>query len=110
MRTYLAEVANGGNERARVDGRAFVEWRQVAEATDPHFGDAVELLTFHAAKGREWRCVVLAGMEDGLVPHFAARTPAARREEVRLAYVAATRAADELVLSRAPRRRDGRAC
>jgi DNA helicase-2/ATP-dependent DNA helicase PcrA len=109
VRAYLAEMSAGGNERARVDGRGFAEWRQVAEAGDQHMGDAVELVTFHAAKGREWRCVVLSGMEEGLVPHFAARTATARREEIRLAYVAATRAADELVLTWAAER-DGRAC
>ena len=34
--------------------------------------DAVALLTFHAAKGREWWGVVVAGAEEGLVPHSTA--------------------------------------
>ena len=70
------------------------------EATDP-FGRAtagVELLTFHAAKGREWHTVHLAGCETSLVPHRSATTGAARAEEARLLYVAATRATDELVI------------
>jgi ATP-dependent exoDNAse (exonuclease V) beta subunit len=43
--------------------------------------------------------VIVAGMEKGLLPHRSARTGAARSEEARLAYVALTRAADELVVT-----------
>jgi DNA helicase II / ATP-dependent DNA helicase PcrA len=59
-------------------------------------GDGVELLTFHAAKGREWHTVVVAGLERGLVPHASADTPAALAEETRLLYVALTRATQSL--------------
>ncbi|MEM7140154.1 MAG: ATP-dependent DNA helicase UvrD2 [Actinomycetota bacterium] len=59
-------------------------------------GDAVELSTFHAAKGLEWPIVHLAGLEDGLVPVAFARSKAALAEEQRLLYVAATRAEREL--------------
>jgi DNA helicase II / ATP-dependent DNA helicase PcrA len=59
-------------------------------------GDGVELLTFHAAKGREWHTVVVAGLERGLVPHASADTPAALAEETRLLYVALTRATQTL--------------
>ncbi|MCY3849217.1 MAG: ATP-dependent DNA helicase UvrD2 [Acidimicrobiaceae bacterium] len=58
--------------------------------------DAVELCTFHAAKGLEWPVVHLVGIEDGLVPVAYARSQAARQEEQRLLYVAATRARQEL--------------
>ncbi|MXW62391.1 MAG: ATP-dependent DNA helicase UvrD2 [Acidimicrobiaceae bacterium] len=58
--------------------------------------DAVELCTFHAAKGLEWPIVHLVGLEDGLVPVAYARSQAARREEQRLLYVATTRARQEL--------------
>lgn len=58
--------------------------------------DAVELCTFHAAKGLEWPIVHLVGLEDGLVPVAFARSRAAREEERRLLYVAATRAREEL--------------
>ncbi len=59
-------------------------------------GDAVEVVTFHAAKGLEWPVVHVAGLEQGLVPIGHARTPAALAEERRLLYVALTRARDEL--------------
>ena len=72
---------------------------------DDHDG-AVAVLTFHAAKGREWPLVVIAGAEDGLIPHSSAMTAAQRAEEARLFYVAITRAIDQLVITRAETRRD----
>ncbi|MEP6658963.1 MAG: ATP-dependent DNA helicase UvrD2 [Acidimicrobiales bacterium] len=67
---------------------------------------AVELATFHAAKGLEWPLVVIAGAEQGYVPIAAAKGEA-RDEEVRLLYVAITRAARELHITWAARRTIG---
>jgi DNA helicase-2/ATP-dependent DNA helicase PcrA len=64
----------------------------------------VELLSFHAAKGREWPSVIVTGVETGLVPHRTATTGAARDEEARLLHVAVTRPADRLVITWARRR------
>ena len=71
--------------------------------------DAVELATFHAAKGLEWPVVHLVGLEDGFVPIAHARSRAARAEERRLLHVATTRAQRELHVSwcRTRRRGDG---
>lgn len=88
------------------DGRAFAAWvraNRPFDADEPI--DAVELSTFHSAKGREWDQVVVAGCEQGLLPHSSARTPAETHEEIRLAYVALTRAADRLILTHARHRR-----
>ena len=85
------------------DGAGFRRWI----ATTNPFADAetgVELVTFHAAKGREWHTVFVTGVEKGLVPHRSATTVAERQEEARLLYVALTRATDRLVLTRAERR------
>lgn len=59
--------------------------------------DGVVVTTIHAAKGREWDCVILAGFEDEAIP--AKATGAALEEERRLAYVAFTRAKRWLVVS-----------
>jgi DNA helicase II / ATP-dependent DNA helicase PcrA len=76
--------------------------RSEADAGPP--GDAVDVATFHAAKGLEWRVVHLAGAEEGFVPVAHARTAAARAEEARLLYVAMTRAQRELRISWARQR------
>lgn len=69
--------------------------------------DAVELSTFHAAKGLEWPVVHLAGVEKGLIPIHFAETQAELAEETRLFYVAITRAEEELVFHRAEKRTAG---
>ncbi len=70
-------------------------------------GDAIDVVTFHAAKGLEWPIVHLAGLEDGLVPVSHARTPEAEAEERRLLHVAVTRAEDVLRMSWAAERQLG---
>lgn len=86
--------------------RGWVEARQPFDDIDDDPDGAVSLLTFHSAKGREWRAVVVTGAEVGLVPHGSANTAAQRAEESRLFYVALTRAADELIITWAARRKD----
>lgn len=69
--------------------------------------DSVRVLTFHAAKGLEWKVVHISGLEEGLVPIAHAVSQEERDEERRLMYVALTRAEDELHLSWARKRRFG---
>jgi DNA helicase-2/ATP-dependent DNA helicase PcrA len=96
---YLASHEGGGF-------RSWVESRTPFDELDTEsVGGAVALLTFHGAKGREWPFVILAGAEDGLIPHSSAVTPAQLAEEARLFYVAITRAVDQLVITRAESRR-----
>jgi len=61
--------------------------------------DAVELATFHRAKGLEWESVHVVGLEEGLVPIVYAESSEARDEERRLLYVALTRASRDLQCS-----------
>ncbi|NQV96593.1 MAG: UvrD-helicase domain-containing protein [Acidimicrobiaceae bacterium] len=87
-----------------VDGRAFSSWMR-ATAADQRSTDGVEVLTFHSAKGREWDCVVVAGAEVGLLPHASAINQEQKAEEVRLAYVALTRASKQLFITWAQTRK-----
>lgn len=66
--------------------------------------DRVNIMTLHSAKGLEWRCVFLAGAEDGLVP-MRMKGGCDIEEERRLFYVGMTRAMDRLYLLRARKRR-----
>ena len=87
--------------------------------------DVLTLSTLHAAKGLEWQHVVLAGVNEGLLP-FVSRdagaapgargvpaaadvlTPEQLQEERRLMYVGITRARSTLTVSTLERRKRGR--
>ncbi len=101
VKQFLAD-----NQPGVIDGRAFAAW--VTATTNTQTVTAgVEILTFHGAKGREWDFVVVAGAEIGLLPHSSAKTTQQKAEETRLAYVALTRAGNQLVITWA-RSRNGR--
>lgn len=74
----------------------FVAWLDVATRTAGSGTDAVELVTFHRAKGLEWRLVFVTGLERGLVPITWATSLDALAEERRLLHVALSRAEADL--------------
>lgn len=116
---YLAEMSRasgrrsgrtsaGTASRSSPTGEGFAAWVSLLSANDRELtadlidsdrrgtpfdatDGAVTLASFHAAKGLQWHHVVIAGVEDGLVP--------LRRddpEERRLLYVAVSRASRTL--------------
>jgi DNA helicase-2/ATP-dependent DNA helicase PcrA len=113
----MSTLVRMGRDYLRLDpnGRAdtFAAWltatvRSEGDVTGAA-GDAVDVATFHSAKGLEWATVHLAGAEEGFVPIAHARTAAARAEEARLLYVAMTRAQRDLRITYAEQRAfDGR--
>lgn len=58
-------------------------------------GDAVNLLTYFKAKGRQWHSVFIPGVNQKVVPHSRSKI----EDERRLFYVAVTRATHNLLLS-----------
>jgi DNA helicase II / ATP-dependent DNA helicase PcrA len=65
--------------------------------------DSVTLMTIHAAKGLEFPAVMVAGLEEGMFPHFSQDADDDEEDQIeeerRLAYVAFTRARERLFLS-----------
>jgi DNA helicase-2/ATP-dependent DNA helicase PcrA len=98
---YLRLDPNGRADTLATWLTATIQSEQDAAGTGR---DAVDVATFHAAKGLEWATVHLAGVEDGFVPIAHARTAAAKAEEVRLLYVAMTRAERDLRITFAEQR------
>ena len=84
---YLAAVQKVRDEASR---------RKAERSKKRRERDEVTLSTGHAAKGLEWRCVFAAGWSEGILPHRKAED---LTEELRIAYVMATRARDLLFLS-----------
>ncbi|HSB23505.1 MAG TPA: UvrD-helicase domain-containing protein [Burkholderiaceae bacterium] len=86
----------------------------IAERGDD--ADVVTLSTLHAAKGLEWPHVMLAGVNEGLLPFRAGDeagdgepvAPQRVEEERRLMYVGVTRARHTLMVSALKRRKRGR--
>lgn len=67
--------------------------------------DSVVLMTVHSAKGLEFPVVFLPGMEENIFPGMASvYVPSEVEEERRLAYVAITRAKEELYIFHAESR------
>jgi len=69
--------------------------------------NVVALMSLHRAKGLEFDTVVLAGVEDGLLPHQRALDEGETgiAEECRLLYVGVTRARNHLLMTSARMRR-----
>ncbi len=104
-------VLSADDEAAGIDEMAaFLSYAalEAGEGQGEAWDDCVQLMTLHSAKGLEFPCVFLVGMEDGLFPSQRAIDEggnAQLEEERRLAYVGITRARRQLTLSYAESRR-----
>ena len=73
--------------------------------TDKSTGECVTLMTVHAAKGLEYKNVIIVGVEEDLFPSMMSKDSlAAVEEERRLLYVAITRAEKNCVITMAKSR------
>jgi DNA helicase II / ATP-dependent DNA helicase PcrA len=85
----------------------FLEQVALMSAIDSYdeSGNAVTLMTLHAAKGLEFPVVFMVGMEEGIFPHSRSQNdPEELEEERRLCYVGMTRAKEELHMTYAYQR------
>jgi DNA helicase-2/ATP-dependent DNA helicase PcrA len=74
--------------------------------------EMVHLSSIHLAKGREFRASFVVGAEEGLLPHYRAirstdASETALEEELRVCYVALTRARERLFISACRQRTRG---
>ena len=94
------EADAGGRE-------AFLKFVALGTAVDTYRPNLenVTLMTLHAAKGLEFRCVFIVGCEEGLLPYsLFKQRESDREEEKRLLYVGMTRAQKFLFLSHTEKR------
>lgn len=80
---------------------SFLHYARLATVVDDQFDptERVTLMTMHAAKGLEWSCVFLVGVEDGVFPSYRSQTEGERAEDGRVLYVGMTRAQQHLCIS-----------
>jgi DNA helicase-2/ATP-dependent DNA helicase PcrA len=98
----FAEIAEDKSLQAFLEEVALVA---DVDALDPEQGQ-LTLMTLHNAKGLEFDCVVVTGLEEGLFPHFnSIDDDKGIEEERRLFYVGMTRAKKFLYMSYANMRR-----
>ena len=86
---------------------AYLEQASLVADTDvfDESAEHVTLMTLHAAKGLEFPCVYIVGLEDGMLPHERSSNDDEQlEEERRLLFVGITRAEQELQLSRCQNR------
>lgn len=103
----LARVLEAARGVVLDEPAAAISTLRAALEGNEHGPGAVDVTTFHAAKGLEWPVVVVAGCEDGYVPHGSSSGRDARDEERRLLYVALTRAERRLFVTWARQRTVG---
>lgn len=102
LRSVAAEFPDLGSFLENV---SLVEAEYMPDSPSKEQGNAVTLMTMHAAKGLEFQIVFMVGMEEGLFPHSRSLMDANEMEEERrLAYVGITRAKKQLFLTYARER------
>ncbi|MDQ7074156.1 MAG: DNA helicase Rep [Gammaproteobacteria bacterium] len=102
----LAKKTDNGQQRDLADIVNRITLMNILDRdSDDSSDNQVQMMTVHAAKGLEFPYVYVIGMEEELMPHRTSIEEDNLEEERRLAYVAITRAQQNLTFSYAKRRR-----
>ncbi|MEU9015720.1 ATP-dependent helicase [Streptomyces sp. NPDC048479] len=99
--TQLADGSPDQRDQETAEALAHVGDLTMAELAGGQIPGHIALTTYHSAKGREFRIVILPGLIEGLLPfYYPSRRPSteAVAESRRAFYVALTRAREEAVL------------
>ncbi|MDD5508406.1 MAG: UvrD-helicase domain-containing protein, partial [Bacteroidales bacterium] len=102
MKRLLGMASGYGNEY-----ESFLQLTELGTSADTLQAgtEGVRLMTLHASKGLEFRCVFIVGCEDGLLPFSLFEgMQSDPEEEKRLLYVGMTRAMKHLYLNHASQR------
>jgi len=104
---FYAWIVDGENHLQSL--QAYLDWLSTFDIQDEIKDDTeyLQLMTIHASKGLEWPTVIIAGLNEGIFPSkHALRNLDEMEGERRLAYVAFTRAEDQLILTSRPLEKD----
>ena len=110
IREFVTAVHEFAERHAELDTDAmlteFLDHISLVSDIDQWGEEGVALMTLHSAKGLEFAVAVVAGLEEGVLPHFnASDSKDGIEEERRLLYVGMTRAERQLYLTTCRRRR-----
>ncbi|MEW6770103.1 MAG: UvrD-helicase domain-containing protein [Bacillota bacterium] len=94
--SQLAGILRSKKGMGAVD---FISYLATMADGDVRSGDAVRLMTVHAAKGLEFPVVFVAGLNENIFPHVLSVREGREDEEQRLMYVAMSRAEEHLYLT-----------
>ncbi len=101
---YLDEMKNYySDDKEKLDAvydleKTIREYELSVLQDDLDHNDVINVLTAHASKGLEFRCVFVIGLQEGLFPHYRSMSGDLVMEERRLMYVAMTRAKERLYM------------
>lgn len=98
LKQSIMDYENGCGEECRAED--YLD--RVALMTNqdvPDSGDRVRLMTVHTAKGLEFPCVFVVGLNEGIFPSKKTTDAEGMEEERRLCFVAMTRARERLYLT-----------
>lgn len=108
LEEFVSVVADFAQDAPDPSLEAFLDHASLSTDLDNQDNtlDRISMMTFHLAKGLEFKVVYMVGMEEGVFPHSRSlELDEDIEEERRLCYVGMTRAMEKLIISNARTRR-----